>query len=87
VRQQIVVAAVRFLGVAHTGVLAHGPKTATVHGGLDAAGVGIFAGRLAFEAFRVEIGRGVDGFQIVRQCVSSEVRVYQREDAELNSTR
>ena len=41
---RIFVAAVGFLGIAHAGVLAHGPEAAAVHGGLDAAGVGILAG-------------------------------------------
>ena len=37
VRQQIFVAAIRFLGVTHTGVLAHGPQSSAVHRGLNAA--------------------------------------------------
>jgi hypothetical protein len=41
VREQVVVAAVGLLGGAHAGVLAHGPEAAAVHGGLDAAGVGL----------------------------------------------
>ena len=44
IRQQIFVALVGFLGVAHAGVLAHGPEPAAIHGGLHAAGEGIFAG-------------------------------------------
>ena len=42
--EQIFVAAVGLLRVAHAGVLAHGPQTAAIHGGLDAAGVGVLAG-------------------------------------------
>ena len=44
VREQIFVALVRFLGVAHAGVLAHGPEAAAIHGGLHAAREGKFAG-------------------------------------------
>ena len=44
VRQQVFVTLVGFLGVAHAGVLAHGPEPAAIHGGLDAAGKGIVAG-------------------------------------------
>ena len=49
-REQIFVALVGLLGVAHAGVLAHGPEAAAVHGGLHAAREWIFAGiaRLAF---------------------------------------
>ena len=52
IRQQIFVALVRFLGVAHAGVLAHGPEAAAVHGGLHAAREGIFArdSRLRFRS-------------------------------------
>ena len=42
--QQVLVAAVRLLGVAHAGVLAHGPQAAAIHGGLHAAGVGKLSG-------------------------------------------
>ena len=38
--KQVLVAAVGLLGGGETGVLAHGPESATVHGGLDAAGEG-----------------------------------------------
>ena len=62
VGQQIFVALVRFLGVAHAGVLAHGPQAAAVHGGLHAAGEWIFPGiadfALVVGAF--EIGRSVE---------------------------
>ena len=43
VGEQVLVALVRLLGVAHAGVLAHGPEPAAVHGCLHAAGEGIFA--------------------------------------------
>ena len=42
--EQIFVAFVGFLSVSHAGVLAHCPKTATVHGGLNSAGEGILPG-------------------------------------------
>src|SRR5580692_10327583 len=41
---EILVAFVGFLGVAHAGVLAHGPKASAVHGGLHAASEWILAG-------------------------------------------
>ncbi len=44
VGEQVLVALVGFLGVAHAGVLAHGPKAAAVHGGLHAAREGKLAG-------------------------------------------
>ena len=44
-RQQILVAFVGLLGVAHASVLAHGPQPPAIHGGLNAAGVGKFAGK------------------------------------------
>ena len=44
VSQQILVAFVRLLGVAHAGVLAHGPQPAAIHGGLHAPGKGVVAG-------------------------------------------
>ena len=57
VREEEFVAAVGLLGVAHAGVLAHGPEAAAIHGGLDAAGVGILAG-IAEVAVGVEAGGG-----------------------------
>ena len=42
--QQIFVALIGFFGVAHAGILAHGPEAAAVHGGLHAAGVREIAG-------------------------------------------
>ena len=62
VGEQVFVAFVGFLGVAHAGVLAHGPKTASVHGGLDAAGVGIIArvSDVAVLVAGVEILRSVE---------------------------
>src|SRR5579859_330408 len=44
VREQILVALVRLLGIAHAGVLTHGPQAAAVHGGLHAAGIGELSG-------------------------------------------
>ena len=57
-REQVFVALVGFLGRAETGVLAHGPEAAAVHGRLHAAGVGVFAGKaeLLFIAGIVETG-------------------------------
>ncbi len=68
VREEEFVAAVGLLGIAHAGVLAHGPESAAVHGGLDAAGVGILAG-VAQVAVGVEVGccqvfRGPEGLVI-----------------------
>ena len=42
--QQVLVAPVGLLGVAHAGVLAHGPQPAAIHGGLHAARVGKLSG-------------------------------------------
>ena len=42
--EQVLVAAVRLLGVGEAGVLAHGPETAAIHRWLYAAGEGILAG-------------------------------------------
>ena len=42
--EEIAIALVGFDGGAEAGVLAHGPEAAAVHGGVDAAGVGKFAG-------------------------------------------
>ena len=42
--EEIAIALVGFDGGAEAGVLAHGPEAAAVHGGVDAAGVGEFAG-------------------------------------------
>ena len=42
--EEVAVALVGFDGGAEAGVLAHGPEAAAVHGGVDAAGVGEFAG-------------------------------------------
>ena len=42
--EQIAIALVGFGGGAEAGVLAHGPEAAAVHGGINAAGVGKFAG-------------------------------------------
>ena len=56
--EQVFVALVGFLGGAETGVLAHGPEAAAVHGRLHAAGVRILAGetQLLFIAGIVETG-------------------------------
>src|SRR5664280_2963823 len=40
IAQQVLVAAVRFFGIAHAGVLPHGPQPPAVHGGLHTAGIG-----------------------------------------------
>ena len=63
VGQQIFVALIGLFGVAHAGVLAHGPQPAAIHGGLHAAGVGIIAGvsDFAFLVAGVQIGRRVQG--------------------------
>ena len=68
VGQQIFVAFVGFFGVAHAGILAHGPEAAAVHGGLDAAGIGIVAGvsDVAVLVSGVQIGRGVE--RTNREC-------------------
>src|SRR5208282_1409839 len=42
--EEIAIALVGFDGGAEAGVLAHGPEAASVHGGVDAAGVRKFAG-------------------------------------------
>ena len=42
--EQVAVALVGFFGRGIAGILAHGPEAAAVHGGLHAAGEGIFAG-------------------------------------------
>ena len=44
-REQVLVALIGFLGVAHAGVLAHGPEAAAIHGGLHAAGIGELPGK------------------------------------------
>ena len=49
--EQVAIALVGFFGAGEAGILAHGPEAAAVHGGLDAAGEGIFAG----EAELVEV--------------------------------
>ena len=59
--QQIFVAPVRFVGIAHARVLPHGPQTAAIHGRLHAAGVGELS-RVTYVAVvipRLEIGRRV----------------------------
>ena len=61
VGQQIFVALVGFLGVAHAGVLAHGPEPSAVHGGLHAAGERIFAGIADFAVL-------VPDFRDRREC-------------------
>ena len=75
--QQIFVAAVRLVGVAHAGVLPHGPQAAAIHGGLHAAGVGKLSGiaELAVVVPAFQIGGRVQridadvrgGFLLVRQ--------------------
>ena len=58
------VTAVALFCVAHACILAHGPETAAVHGGLDAAGEGKFAGKaeVAVGGKGGEVFGGVDGF-------------------------
>ncbi len=77
-REQVFVAFVGFLGGAEAGVLAHGPEAAPVHGRLDAAGVGVFAGQpqLFFvagvvkaggeAALQFDVGRGQEFFHPLR---------------------
>ena len=43
-RKQVAIALVAFFGGAEAGVLAHGPETAAIHVGIDAARVGELAG-------------------------------------------
>src|SRR5215831_11951519 len=56
-RQEIFVAFVGFLGIAHAGILAYGPQAAAIHGGLYAAGerelAGIARVRAVIPAFKV----------------------------------
>ncbi len=60
------VAAVALFGVAHAGVLAHGPEAAAVHGGLDAAGEGEFAGEaeVAVRGKGGQVFSGVDRLRV-----------------------
>ena len=44
VLQQIAIALVGLFGAGEAGILAHGPEAGAIHGGLDAAGEGVFAG-------------------------------------------
>src|SRR5262245_52775224 len=61
-REKILVALVRFLSIAHTRVLAHGPEPATVHGGLHASGKRELARitRVAVIIPAFKIGRGIE---------------------------
>ena len=43
--EQIAIALIGFCGATEAGVLTHGPETPTIHGGINAAGVGEFAGK------------------------------------------
>jgi len=56
--QEVAIALVGFDGGAEAGVLAHGPQAAAVHGGIDAAGEGIFPGE-ADRCFRLGVNNGV----------------------------
>jgi len=60
--EEIAIALVGFDGGAEAGVLAHGPEAAAVHGGVDAAGEGEFAGVAddRFGVCRGEIALGVE---------------------------
>ena len=62
VGQQIFVAFIRFLGVAHARVLAHGPEASAVHRGLHAASKRVIAGvtDLPIVLPGFEIGWGVE---------------------------
>ena len=72
--EQEFVAAVALFGVAHAGVLAHGPEAAAVHGGLDAAGEGKFAGEaeVAVGGKGGEVVGGVEGFRDFEMVLASE---------------
>ena len=60
------VTAVALFCIAHAGVLAHGPEASAVHGGLDAAGEGKFAGKgeVAARGKGGEVVGGVEGFRV-----------------------
>ena len=59
--EQVAVAVVGFFGAGITGILAHGPETPAVHGGLHAAGKGIFARKTKlFHIIRVGVRGGQD---------------------------
>ena len=62
-REQIAVALVGFDGAAEAGVLPHGPQPAAIHGGINAASEGEFAGiaEIALGVPFVEAGGGDDG--------------------------
>ncbi len=63
VLEEIAIALIGIFGAGEAGILAHGPEAGAIHGGLDAAGEGVFAG----EAELVEVvgvvvwGRGRRG--------------------------
>ena len=57
------VAAIGLFCVAHAGVLAHGPEASAIHGGLDAAREGVFAG-----IAEVAVGVEADGVRGRRRC-------------------
>src|SRR5690348_8634947 len=63
ISEQVLVTLVGFLGIPHTGILAHGPKTAAIHGGLNATSKGEIAGvpDLCVVVGVLEIGRCVEG--------------------------
>ena len=56
-RKKIFIAFVRFFGIAHAGVLTHGPEAAAIHGGLHAARkrelAGITCVRIVIPAFKI----------------------------------
>ncbi len=62
--EEIAIALVGFGGGAEAGVLAHGPEAAAVHGGIDAAGVGEFAG-IAESNFGVPTGEIFFGVETI----------------------
>src|SRR5215467_11148754 len=90
-RQEIFVAFVGFLGIAHAGILAHGPQAAAIHGGLHAAGerelAGIARVRAVIPAFKVggsverlgsnvfELGVVVFEFGVLRHAASSPAMI------------
>src|SRR5947209_12859464 len=64
--EQVLVTLVGFFSIAHAGVLAHGPETATVHGGLHATGERELAGitDIAVIIPALKIGRGIERLRL-----------------------
>ena len=63
--KQIAVPLVGFSGAGEARVLAHGPEAAAIHGGINAARVGKFAGvaQRFFRAPRAQIFRGIKSLE------------------------